>query len=174
LQYLREYEHRKQSMNAVVSKPRLQVSAQNTCCGECTLKLQVLTSDSCRLALGSDLSCHYCYKVAVLSWPHWPCLVPCLLTRQRTCRKRALVSRGLITTPGGWNFLGFASGAPWVASLQHTESSSVLNAQTIIQKLDPSDLLSSRWRRRLWRSRSRDQNHDSKVQGKDQYSDCEN
>jgi len=55
-----------QSINGVVSEPRAQVSAQSTCCGECTLKLQVLTTDGCRLTLGSDRNCHYCCKVAFL------------------------------------------------------------------------------------------------------------
>jgi len=56
-----------QYINRVISKPRVQVSAQNICCGKCTQKLQVLALYSCRLTLGGNLSCHYCCKVAFLS-----------------------------------------------------------------------------------------------------------
>jgi len=55
------------SINGVASELRVQVSAQNTCCRECTLMLHVLTSDSSGLALVSDLDCQQCCKVAFLT-----------------------------------------------------------------------------------------------------------
>lgn len=87
-----------QSINGVAREPGTQVSAQNTHSGECTLKLQIVISDSCRftataIATGV-LKLHFCLNRTGHVSFH-----VCRIDR-KTCRKRALVGRGFITTPG--------------------------------------------------------------------------